>query len=243
MQVKHFADRVPAFRFATKTLCAIGLAAQIAGCSSDADLAETKKKLEQANEKIVALEAQLARAQVSAPVATAAPVAQDPAAPAVVTSTPDEEPKTAAGQQWSYYVVEEKMTGGKRKTASVESTNTVDFDFPYSGSQHGRITLRIDPRHGKDVLFRIERGQILCPSYEGCRVQIRFDDEKPSSFAASAAADHSSDVIFLDDYPRFLTKLRKAKRVRVAVNIYQQGTPVFEFDVSGFDLDKYQAKS
>jgi hypothetical protein len=29
----------------------------------------------------------------------------------------------------------------------------------------------------------------------------------------------------------------------MAVNIYQQGTPIFEFDVSGFDLDKYQSKS
>jgi hypothetical protein len=220
---------------AAKALCALGLAVQIAGCSSsDGDLALATKKLEQANQKIAALEVQLAQAQAAF---------QRGAAPATAGPTPTVESEAATGQQWNYQVSEEKMTGGKRRVAAVESTNTVDFGFPYNGSQHGRLVLRTDPQYGKDVLFRIEKGQILCPSYEGCAVQVRFDDEKPSNFTASAAADQSSDVIFLNDYNRFLGKLRKAKRVRMAVNIYQQGTPIFEFDVSGFDLDKYQSKS
>lgn len=242
---KPFAVGTPALPFATKALCAVGLVAQIAGCSPNAGLAETEKKLEQANQRIAALEAQLANAPAPTPVAPAPATAivQDAPAPAAAASAPTQEPETVTGQQWRYNVVEEEMTGGKRKMAAVESTNTVEFDFPYSGSQHGHLTLRTDPRHGKDVIFRIEKGQILCPSYQGCSVQVRFDDEKPSNFAASGAADHSSDVIFLDDYARFLAKLKKAKRVRLAVNIYQQGTPVFEFDVSGFSFDRYQAKS
>jgi hypothetical protein len=241
MPTKPFAGAMPALRLAAKALFALGLVAQIAGCSSDADRAEANKKLEQANQRIAALEAQLTRAQAVVPVASAA--AQSPVAPAAAAPTSVEQPVAATGQQWSYNVSEEKMTGGKRRIASVESKNTVDFDFPYNGSQNGHLTLRTDPRYGKDVLFRIEKGQILCTSYDGCMVQVRFDDEKPSNFAASGAADQSSNVVFLGDYNRFLSKLRKAKRVRFAVNIYQQGTPVFEFDVSGFDFDKYQAKS
>ena len=133
------------------------------------------------------------------------------------------------------------MTGGTRRTASVDSTNTVNFGFPYNGEQHARLILRTDPQEGKDVMFRIEKGQILCPSYESCWVQVRFDDEKPGNFSATGPADHSSEVVFLNDYSRFLTKMRKAKRVRIAVNIYQQGSPVFEFDVSGFDAGRYQS--
>lgn len=243
MLTKPSAGAAPALWLAAKVLCALGLVAQIAGCSSNADLAEANKKLEQANQRIAALESQLARVQAAAPVVSAAPAAQPPMAPAAAAPTPVEQPVPATGQQWSYEVSEEKMTGGKRTIASVESINTVEFDFPYSGPQNGCLTLRTDPRYGKDVLFRLEKGQILCPSYEGCAVHVRFDDEKPSNFSASGAADHSSNVVFLDDYNRFLVKLRKAKRVRLAVNIYQQGTPVFEFDVSGFDFDKYQAKS
>ena len=229
------------WRRITKILYAFGLAVQIAGCSSDADLAEANKKIEQANKRIAILEAQLARAQPSAPVAGLA-VTQPAMARSPITPTPAGQPTVTTGQQWNYSVSEQKMTGGSRMTASVESTNTVDFDFPYSGPQNGRLTLRTDPQYGKDVMFTIEKGQILCPSYEGCSVQIRFDDEKPGNYAAAGAADHSSNVVFLHDYNRFLNKLRAAKRLRLAVSIYQQGMPVFEFDLSGFDFDKYQGK-
>lgn len=45
------------------------------------------------------------------------------------------------------------------------------------------------------------------------------------------------------DYDRFLAKMRKAKRVRITLDVYQNGRPVFDFDVSGFDFKKFQAKS
>ena len=135
------------------------------------------------------------------------------------------------------------MSGKKRYTASVKSTNTVSLGFPYGGAQHGTLTLRIHEGKGKDVLFFIEQGQILCPSYNGCSAQVRFDDEKPIRFGANGPADHSSDIIFLENYGNFVSKLKKSKRVRLSVNIYQNGAPAFEFDISGFDPDRYQPKS
>ncbi|PHV22548.1 hypothetical protein CSQ92_05680 [Janthinobacterium sp. BJB446] len=71
---------------------------------------------------------------------------------------------------------------------------------------------------------------------------VRFDDEKPVNYSAVAPADNSSDTIFLRNYEKFLGKLQKAKRVRIAVDIFQEGAPVFEFDVSGFDRQQYQPK-
>jgi hypothetical protein len=41
---------------------------------------------------------------------------------------------------------------------------------------------------------------------------------------------------------KFVEKLLKAKQVRISTNIYQQGSPVFEFDVSGFNQEKYKPK-
>lgn len=226
-------------------LCTLGLVAQLSACTPNGDLVEANRKLELANQKIAALEAQLSRASADAHTAGSTEPA-DPATPAGASpATPAEQPTAIAtvGQQWRYNVSEEQMTGGKRKSARVDSTNAVEFDFPYNGSQNGHLTLRTDPRYGKDVIFSIEKGQILCPSYEGCGVQVRFDDEKPNNFAASAADDNSSNLVFIRDYNRFLARLKKAKRVRLSVNIYQQGRPVFDFDVSGFDFERYQAKS
>lgn len=225
---------------------AVLLATQISACSSRTDVNATQEKLTRAEAKIVALESELAQLRTrNAPSAAVAAVT----VPSSIAETPPSiaptgEPSEviSVGRQWTYSAQEEQMTGGMRKTASVSSTNTVEFGFPYTGSQNGHLTLRTDPRYGKDVIFRIEQGQILCPSYEGCTIQVRFDDAKPTRFSASAAADHSSELVFIDDYARFLEKMIKAKRVRLSLDIYQNGRPVFDFDVSGFDVGKYQAK-
>jgi hypothetical protein len=134
------------------------------------------------------------------------------------------------------------MGKGTVYQALVSSSNTVNFSFPYAGEQKAELILRTHPRYGKDLAFRIERGQILCRSYDGCSVLVRFDDEQGVKFAASSAADNSTETIFIRDYSRFAGKMLKAKRVRISANIYQEGAPVFEFDVGDFDQSKYKPK-
>lgn len=146
------------------------------------------------------------------------------------------------GSQWSYSKVADAMSEGTTYHASVLSTNTVEFDFPYTGAQNAQLSLRDDPRKGKDVIFRIEKGQILCHSSEDCTVLVRFDDEKATNYSAVGAADNSTEIIFIQNYNKFVEKMLKAKQVRISINIYQQGAPVFEFDVSGFDQNKYKPK-
>lgn len=158
--------------------------------------------------------------------------------------SPSTRPSVAApvvpGSQWSYSHVADAMSKGTSYHAVVSSANAVEFKFPYAGAQNARLNLRTDPRYGKDVIFSIERGQILCHSYEDCTVLVRFDNEKATNFSAVGAADNSTETIFIRNYDRFVGKMLKAKRVRISTNIYQEGAPVFEFDVSGFDLNKYK---
>jgi hypothetical protein len=92
------------------------------------------------------------------------------------------------------------------------------------------------------VLFAIERGQLLCPSYDGCTVLVRFDAGEALRFSANAAADHSTETIFIANYDRFLSKMRAARQVRISPSVYQQGNVVFTFDVSGFDNRRYQGQ-
>jgi len=147
------------------------------------------------------------------------------------------------GSQWSYSQYADAMSKGTIYHAAVSSSNTVNFDFPYSGEQHATLDLIIHPRYGKAVIFRIKKGQILCNSYEDCTVLVRFDDGKASNYTAVGAADNSTETIFIRNYARFVENMLKAKRVRISTNIYQEGAPVFEFDVSGFDQNKYKPKN
>lgn len=144
---------------------------------------------------------------------------------------------------WSYDYSDDPMSKGGIYTAFLQSSNTVNFSFPYNGAQHATLGFRTHPKYGKDVIFSIEKGQFLCPSYENCTITVRFDDDEASSFSAIGAADNSSDVIFIRNYSRFIGSMMKSKRVRIAANIYQEGAPVFEFNVGDFDADKYLRKT
>lgn len=223
-------------------LALAGTTAALVGCSPSPQQTE----IETLRQRVTQLEGELSAAQAKA----VAQAASTPApAPSAAASTPVASASAASSaadesddSAWDYRAREDKMTGGTTYAATATSVNTVNFDFPYSGEQHGRLTLRRDPKYGKDVILAIEKGQILCPSYDGCTVMVRFDNGKPEAFSAVGAADGSTEAVFIQNYDRFLQKMRKAKIARLSVNIYQEGSPVFEFYVGGFNPDRLTPK-
>lgn len=122
---------------------------------------------------------------------------------------------------------------GEVQIARNESLNTVDFSFPYGGPQHARLYLRSHPQYGKDLYLTISRGQILTDVSDGCRVLLRFDDEKPTWVTGSGPTDHGSTTVFLSGVAPLINRMKKAKRLRIQIPVYQEGNPVFEFDIEG----------
>ena len=151
--------------------------------------------------------------------------------------------KAADAQKWSYSASTDQMTGRTSRMARIGSENTVTFDFPYQGAQHATLVIRNHPSYGRDVLLQIERGQILCPSYDDCTVRVRFDEGSPERWTAAGPSDNSSTVVFLRGSGRFLQRMRNARVVRIAVPVYQEGEPAFEFRVGGFDYQRYTSGS
>jgi hypothetical protein len=143
---------------------------------------------------------------------------------------------------WIYDQTTDSMTGKISSFAAIDSTNTLNFDFPYSGPQHATLMLRKHPQHGKDIILNIERGQFLCNGYSGCSVLVRFDENKPVRYSASEPSDNSTTTIFLSNYAGFIKSMMKAKHLRIQAEFYQQGNQVLEFDVSSFDEKKYLGK-
>jgi len=134
---------------------------------------------------------------------------------------------------WSYSTNEDAM-GRTVSFADVTSNNTLDFDFPYQGAQHGRLVIRETTKTGMQASVRIERGQFLCPVSE-CSVNIRFDDGPVRRISAQEAADHSTTILFLESTESFFARMRKAKVLRVEAMFYQQGSRTLEFTVDGFE--------
>jgi hypothetical protein len=117
--------------------------------------------------------------------------------------------------------------------AAVESTNTLEFGFPYQGVQHARLTIRKKTGHETDVYVAIEKGQFLC-GVENCTVNVRFDQGSIRHFTAVPPSDHSSTVLFIEDAPDFTGAVRKAKQVTIEATFYQEGSQGLEFDIEGF---------
>jgi hypothetical protein len=140
---------------------------------------------------------------------------------------------------WDYSQFEDEMGRGKVYTATIESKNTINLDFPYNGAQHGLLTLREHTKHGKDVILKIERGQLLDSEYND-PVVVRFDSEKPLTFSSVGASDHSTETLFLrgNAFSAFTTRLKTAKTVRIQAPLYQGGNQVFIFEVDGFNWTK-----
>ncbi len=143
-----------------------------------------------------------------------------------------EQEAAALGLRWQYHESPEKMGRGTVKLSTVRSLNEVEFDFPYRGRQRATLQLRIHPKYGKDVTLAVEKGQFLC-GFRNCQVSVRFDNGKVQNFSAVEPADHSTTMLFIRGYDKFLAGARKAKKVYIEAQFYQQGMRVFEFDISG----------
>lgn len=134
---------------------------------------------------------------------------------------------------WLYYETKGKMDDEIIKFARTDSLNTFEFSFPYGGEQHATLSLRSHPKQGVDVRLSIERGQFLGGNYDGGAVQVRFDDKKAVIMETLFPSDHSTTTMFIKDSSVFFKKLKKANKVLISANVYQEGAPIFEFDVSG----------
>jgi hypothetical protein len=145
--------------------------------------------------------------------------------------TPDRTPLEPP--HWTYSTSTDTLTSKPIADARLESVNFVNFEFPYSGQQRATLELRKHPRWGKDVILSVQQGQFLCSSE--CEVSIRYDKEDPWKYTAVEPADHSTTAIFIQGYGDIVTSIKRAKRVFIEARFYQQGSPIFEFDVTNLN--------
>lgn len=144
-----------------------------------------------------------------------------------------------AGRGWYYLPSKDEMTGKTTYSATLKSINELNLSFPYQGAQRGILTLREHPRHGKDMIFNIDKGQIICGRVSDCYVEIKFDDQPIKKYPASFPSDNSSNILFIEGYQELIIKLKQAKTLKLNVTIYQEGQHTFTFNVAGFSDEKF----
>ena len=138
--------------------------------------------------------------------------------------------------KWTYFDYEDVASGKTAFKASLTSENKINLSFPYDGNQNGILSIRNHPRFGKDIFFKINKGQILSIdgySYDNKYFLVRFDDGDVKWWNYLEAADQSSDIIFVSNEIKFKEKLTNSSNIYLTVNLYQDGQRTFIFDVKG----------
>lgn len=135
---------------------------------------------------------------------------------------------------WKYHNKKDEMTGVTTRYATLKSTQSLNFAFPYGGTNHPEITLRTTASGGYEVLLEVAKGQFIC-HYKDCTVMVRFDDGKQVSFSAEQPSDHSSTALFLNPASKFIKGIRAAKITKIEATFYQEGNSVLKFDSSGLN--------
>ncbi|MES1201064.1 MAG: hypothetical protein ABUS57_06400 [Pseudomonadota bacterium] len=144
----------------------------------------------------------------------------------VVSSTP-------SSANWDYSDSVDEMRNAPIHIACTVSLDEVRLGFPY-GNQHVELCVREHPRFGHDVYVHLEsEGQFLCTSYDGCSVRVKFDNSSVETYSAAEASDNSSNVIFLQNYPRFVRNLKPSSHVQIEAEFYQAGVQQMTFATDG----------
>lgn len=143
----------------------------------------------------------------------------------------------------------DEMRGTARKFLQNESSNDVQFDFPYNGGSKMVITLRskkIELKSGQkpedlkvtEALLSITKGQFICHSFNDCQVSVKFDDGKIQKYSMTEAGDGSSDVIFFDQSSSFIKNVQSHKNLIIEAEFYQAGSRQFKFDLDGMNVSQ-----
>ena len=146
--------------------------------------------------------------------------------------------KAAAEGEWTYSDYTDDATGKRAKTASLTSKNSMNFGFPYSGTQYGHFTVRNHPRFGVDAYLQIKKGQLLCSTYNNPNVLVRFDDGPATRYSCGSPSDHSSETVFIHNVAGLEAGMKSAKKMYVTVSVYQEGSRTWEFNVKGYNRNK-----
>ena len=150
------------------------------------------------------------------------------------SASPAASPVPAApSSKWDYSEDTDEMRGETSRFASLTSENTVDMDFPY-GTVSGTIMVRKRPKDGLNMMFIVEKGQILCRNYgNDTYVSVKFDDQPVKRYGCSGTSDGSSETAFIENAAGFLSNLKKAKKTIIEAEFYRQGNQQFTFETAG----------
>jgi hypothetical protein len=136
---------------------------------------------------------------------------------------------------WRYSEDIDQMDNTKRTVASIESDNSIKFDFPYGNSD---FTLSIRNWKGQtDLYLTCTKCQFIAGVMGETTYRIKFDDEAPINVSANHSTSGGADVVFLGNEKKVISKLKTAEKIILEAQFYEAGYKQINFSTKGLKWD------
>ncbi len=135
---------------------------------------------------------------------------------------------------WQYNDKEDALTSKKVYHAVLQSDNSLYLNAPYDGGSDCYIELR-NKDGENDVIVSVTKGQFLVDVVDGENIKVRFDSSAAETYSCSGAADYNTTMLFVNDTGRFISRLKKAKKVLIRAGFYDNGLQDMEFFAKGLE--------
>jgi len=123
----------------------------------------------------------------------------------------------ANATEWRRSVTTDEMTGARRTTFSIQSSNVASFGFPYGGPHHATLYAK-----GGDWMVHVP-AQIL--HSQGARLSV--DGAAPVAVDLGESTDADPKVAFFSS-----AGIKNARTIKLEMTFYQEGTRVFTFNAT-----------
>jgi hypothetical protein len=148
-------------------------------------------------------------------------------------TTTDKKPKNESN--WRYSEDIDQMDNTKITVASIESDNSIKFDFPYGNSD---FTLNIRNWKGQtDLYLTCSKCQFIAGVMGETTYRVKFDDEAPINVSANHSSSGGADVVFLGNEKKVISKLKTAEKVIIEAQFYEAGYKQINFSTKGLKWD------
>lgn len=137
---------------------------------------------------------------------------------------------------WVYGAHIDEMRGKVTNYASVDSSDRLDFQFPYQGGAMPSLFVRWND--GLEIFVKVDKGQFRCDEDRDSTVYVKFDAGQIQTVRCSEASDGIRNVIFLDFRPDFWMDLKYSQIMTMEASFFGEGPRQFKFNVGRLDLKK-----
>ncbi|MCL2597270.1 MAG: hypothetical protein FWD66_06380 [Paludibacter sp.] len=128
------------------------------------------------------------------------------------------------------------MDNSKMAIASLNSDNSIEFDFPY-GKSNFKLTIR-KWRGSTNVYLTGSSCQFIA-GYSGDKTyRVKFDEEAPFRVSANESTSGGANIVFLGNTSKLISKLKMAKKFIIEAEFYEAGYKQIIFYPKGLEWNK-----